>query len=205
MSAPRRIRVDLELVGDLVAPKSRVLDVGCGDGALLAHLAATKQADARGLELSMAKVRAAVSQGLSVIHGNLETDLKDYPDGAFDYAILSQTLQATHSPRDVLADLLRIGRRAIVSFPNFGHWRVRWQVLIDGTMPTTPTLPDRWYETPNIHLCTLRDFVDLCRDMGVKIEQGFAFGARGRLKQVDPQGWLANLFSEQAVFVLTRQ
>ncbi|MBM3512531.1 MAG: methionine biosynthesis protein MetW [Alphaproteobacteria bacterium] len=204
MNISRRMRVDLQLIGDLVTPGSRVLDVGCGDGSLLAYLVASKQADARGLELSMAKVRAAVSQGLSVIHGNLETDLKDYPDGAFDYAILSQTLQATHSPRDVLGDLLRIGRRAIVSFPNFGYWRIRWHVLTQGKMPMTPTLPDRWYDTPNIHLCTLRDFVDLCRDMNVKIEQGFAISSADRMQPVDPTGWIANLFSEQAVFVLTK-
>lgn len=204
MTAQKRIRVDLELVANLVAPGSRVLDVGCGDGALLAHLTASREADARGLEISMAKVRDAVSQGLSVIHGNLETDLKDYADGAFDYAILSQTLQATHSPRDVLTDLLRIGRRAIVSLPNFGHWRIRWHLLTGGRMPMTPTLPDRWYETPNIHLCTLRDFVDLCRDMGVRIEKGFAVGSQGTVQPIDPTGRLANLVSEQAVFVLTR-
>jgi methionine biosynthesis protein MetW len=200
----KRMRVDLQLVADLVTPGSRVLDVGCGDGALLAHLVASKQADARGLEISMARVRAAVSHGLSVIHGNLETDLKDYPDGAFDYAILSQTLQATHNPREVLGDLLRIGRRAIVSLPNFGHWRIRLSLLMRGRMPMTPTLPDRWFETPNIHLCTLSDFADLCRAMNVRIEKGFALSTNGRVQQVDATGWLANLFSEQAVFVLTR-
>ena len=152
----------------------------------------------------MARVRTAVSQGLSVIHGNLETDLKDYPDGAFDYAILSQTLQATHNPREVLSDMLRIARRAIVSFPNFGHWRVRWLLLSDGRMPMTRTLSDQWYETPNIHLCTIKDFADLCRSMGARIEKGFALNASGFRQPGDPTGWMANLLSEQAVFVLTR-
>jgi methionine biosynthesis protein MetW len=201
---PRRIRVDLQLVADLVAPGTRVLDVGCGDGTLLSYLAAFKQVDARGLEISMARVRAAVSQGLSVIQGNLETDLKDYPDQAFDYAILSQTLQATVNPRAVLQDLLRIARRAIVSLPNFGHWKVRWSLLVGGRMPMTPTLPDQWYDTPNIHLCTILDFVDLCRAMNVRIEQGFALNAQGLKQGFSATGWLANLFSEQAVFVLTR-
>jgi len=202
--ATPRIRIDLQQVADLVPPKSRVLDVGCGDGTLLAYLGAAKQVDGRGLELSMARVRAAVSQGLSVIQGNLESDLKDYPTGAFDYAILSQTLQATHRPRAVLEELLRIGRRAIVSFPNFGHWRVRLALLTGGRMPVTTTLADTWFDSPNIHLCTILDFVDLCRDMGVKIESGFALDGQGRQRDFSALGRRANLFSEQAVFVLTR-
>lgn len=201
----KRIRVDLQLVADLVTPNTRVLDVGCGDGTLLSYLAAFKQVDGRGLEISMARVRAAVAQGLPVIQGNLETDLKDYPDGAFDYAILSQTLQATLSPRAVLEDLLRIARRAIVSLPNFGHWRVRWSLLLGGRMPVTPTLPEQWYDTPNLHLCTLLDFVDLCKTMNVRIEQGYALSSQGVKQSFSATGWLANLFSEQAVFVLTRE
>jgi len=200
----KRIRVDLQLVADLVTPNTRVLDVGCGDGTLLSYLAAFKQVDARGLEISMARVRAAVSQGLSVIQGNLETDLKDYPDQAFDYAILSQTLQATLNPQAVLGDLLRIAKRAIVSLPNFGHWKVRWALLVGGRMPMTSTLPDQWYNTPNIHLCTILDFVDLCRTMNIRIEQGFALSAQGLKQNFSATGRLANLFSEQAVFVLTR-
>ncbi|MSO97189.1 MAG: methionine biosynthesis protein MetW [Rhodospirillaceae bacterium] len=200
----KRIRVDMQIVADLVAPGTRVLDVGCGDGTLLSYLAAFKQVDGRGLEISMARVRAAVSQGLPVIQGNLETDLKDYPDGAFDYAILGQTLQATVNPRAVLENLLRIARRAIVSFPNFGHWRVRWALLIGGRMPMTQTLSEQWYETPNIHLCTILDFVDLCTTMNVRIEQSFALSAQGVKQDFTATGWLANLFSEQAVFVLMR-
>ena len=160
-----KIRVDLQQVADLVPAGSSVLDVGCGDGTLLGYLTRFKQVDGRGLELSMSRVRAAVSHGLSVIQGNLETDLKDYPANAFDYVILSQTLQATHNPRAVMEELLRVGRRAIVSFPNFGHWRVRLSVMFGGRMPVTPTLADSWFDTPNIHLCTILDFIGLLRNV----------------------------------------
>jgi methionine biosynthesis protein MetW len=203
-SAAPRIRVDLQQVADLVPAGSRVLDVGCGDGTLLAYLTRFKQVDGRGLELSMAKVRAAVSQGLPVIQGNLETDLKDYPTGAFDYVILSQTLQATTHPRAVMEELLRVGRRAIVSFPNFAHWRVRLSVMFGGRMPVTPMLSDKWFETPNIHLCTVLDFIDLCRIMHVQIEMGFALDAMGQRLGFAATARRANLFSEQALFVLTR-
>ncbi len=204
MSAPQNIRVDLQHVADLVVPKSRLLDVGCGDGALLAYLKIFKQVDGRGLELSMSKVRAAVSQGLPVIQGNLETDLADYPTGAFDYVVLSQTLQATHNPRLVLEELLRIGTRAIVSFPNFGYWRVRLSLLFGGRMPVTGVLANPWFDTPNIHLCTISDFIDLARTMNIKIEQSFALDQMGRRQGFDATEGKANLLSEQALFVLTR-
>ncbi len=199
-----KIRVDLQQVADLVPAGARVLDVGCGDGTLLAYLTRFKQVDGRGLELSMAKVRAAVSQGLPVIQGNLETDLKDYPSGAFDYVILSQTLQATHSPRAVMEELLRIGKRAIVSFPNFGHWRVRLSVMFGGRMPMTSTLSDAWFDTPNIHLCTIQDFIALCRLMRVQIEAGYALDEQGRRLGFTATGKRANLLSDQALFVLMR-
>ncbi len=201
---PPRLRVDLQQVADLVPSGSRVLDVGCGDGTLLAYLTMFKNVDGRGLELSMARVRAAVAHGLPVIQGNLETDLRDYPNNAFDYVVLSQTLQATHNPRLVIEELLRIGRRAIVSFPNFGHWRVRLSVVFGGRMPVTPTLSDAWFDTPNIHLCTIHDFVDLCRIMGIRIEVGFALDALGERRGFAATSRRANLFSEQALFVLTR-
>lgn len=203
-SPPPRIRIDLQQVADLVPAGSRVLDVGCGDGTLLAYLTRFKQVDGRGLELSMAKVRAAVSHGLPVIQGNLETDLKDYPAGAFDYVILSQTLQATLNPRNVMEELLRVGKRAIVSFPNFGHWRVRLSVMFGGRMPVTPMLSDAWFESPNIHLCTVLDFIDLCRLMKVQIEAGFALDTHGQRLGFAATDRRANLFSEQALFVLTR-
>ncbi len=204
MSTPQNIRVDLQHVADLVVPKSRLLDVGCGDGALLAYLKTFKQVDGRGLELAMSKVRAAVSQGLPVIQGDLETDLADYPTGAFDYVVLSQTLQATHNPRIVLEELLRIGTRAIVSFPNFGYWRVRLSLLFSGRMPVTGVLANPWFDTPNIHLCTIADFIDLARTMNIKIEQSFALDSQGRRQGFDATASKANLLSEQALFVLTR-
>jgi methionine biosynthesis protein MetW len=197
-------RVDLLLIAEMVAPGSRVLDIGCGDGTLLRLLAERRSVDGRGVELSQAGVNSCVAQGLAVIQGDADTDLVYYPDLAFDYAILSQTIQATHSPRHVLEQLLRIGKRAIVSFPNFGHWRVRSQLLIGGRMPKTDNLPDRWYDTPNIHLCTINDFLGLCGDIGAKVERAVALNAYGRKMGVSMPFFMQNLFGEQAVFLLSR-
>jgi methionine biosynthesis protein MetW len=197
-------RVDLLLIAEMVSPGARVLDIGCGDGTLMRLLAAKRGADARGIELSQAGVNSCVTQGLAVIQGDADTDLVHYPDFAFDYAILSQTIQATYSPHHVLEQLLRIGRRAIVSFPNFGHWRVRAQLLFGGKMPKTDNLPDRWYDTPNIHLCTINDFLDLCRDAGAKVERVVALNAYGTKLGVSLPLFMQNLFGEQAVFLLSR-
>jgi methionine biosynthesis protein MetW len=197
-------RVDLLLIAEIVTPGARLLDIGCGDGTLMRLLAAKRGADARGIELSQAGVNNCVAQGLAVIQGDADTDLVHYPDLAFDYAILSQTIQATYSPRHVLEQLLRIGRRAIVSFPNFGHWRVRTQLLFGGKMPKTENLPDRWYETPNIHLCTINDFLDLCRDAGAKVERVVALNSYGTKLGVSMPLFMQNLFGEQAVFLLSR-
>lgn len=197
-------RVDLLLIAEMVMPGARVLDIGCGDGTLLRLLASRRGVDARGIELSQAGVNSCVAQGLAVIQGDADTDLMHYPDLAFDYAILSQTIQATYSPRHVLEQLLRIGRRAIVSFPNFGHWRVRTELLLGGRMPRTDNLPDRWYDTPNIHLCTIKDFLDLCKDVGAKVERAVAVNAYGRKMGVAMPLFMQNLFGEQAVFLLSR-
>ncbi|MBR9971376.1 methionine biosynthesis protein MetW [Magnetospirillum sulfuroxidans] len=199
------LRVDLKLIADMVEPGSRVLDVGCGDGTLLSWLGENKDVDGRGIELSMAGVSAAVAQGLSVIQGDADTDLKDYPAGAFDTVILSQTLQATRAPKDVLANMLRIGRRAIVSFPNFGHWRVRGGLAIGGRMPVTDTLTYEWYDTPNIHFCTIRDFLELCRSLGIHIDTGIALDRDGAVLPMAGAGWLANIFAAQGLFVLSRK
>jgi len=200
-----KLRGDLEVVANMVEPGSRLLDVGCGDGALLDYLIHEKGVDGRGVELSMEGVNACVSQGLSVIQGDADTDLDDYPDGAFDYVVLSQTLQATRAPRDVLGNMLRIGRRAIVSFPNFGHWRVRVSLMFEGRMPVTNALPHHWFDSPNIHSCTIKDFIHLCAELGIEIERSIALNHRGVRRRIRSNVALANLAGEQAVFLLTKE
>ncbi len=196
------IRFDLQLIADMVEPRTRALDVGCGDGALLDYLVQFKQVDARGMELSQAGVNACVANGLSVIQGDADTDLGAYPDDAFDYVILGQTLQATREPREVLRQMLRVGKRAIVSLPNFAHWQVRLRLVFGGRMPQTSSLPYKWYDTPNIHLCSIDDFRALCTDMGVKVERAVVLNSQSR--PIDMPPLLANLFGEQAVFLLRR-
>ena len=203
MMSNGNLRVDLRLIADMVEPGSRVLDVGCGEGALLDWLGRTKNVDGRGIELSMAGVSAAVSHGLSVIQGDADTDLRDYPSDAFDYVILSQTLQAMRAPREVLLDLVRIGKHAVVSLPNFGHWRIRAWLLFMGQMPVTQRLGYQWWNTPNIHLCTITDFVALCRDLGITIEDTVILDRSDRIRG-HGAGGLANLVGEQAVFMLRR-
>lgn len=191
------LRPDLRIIAGNIAAGASILDIGCGEGALLSELKTGKAVKARGLELDPANVSAAVGRGLSVVQGNADTDLGNYMTGSFDYAVLSQTLQTVHRPDLVLTELLRIGRRAFVSFPNFGHWRVRASLLFGGRMPVTRLLPERWYDTPNIHHVTIDDFRALARDLGAQVERQWflsgdrACGAGG-----------ANLLAEHAVFLL---
>jgi methionine biosynthesis protein MetW len=196
-------RVDLLAIADLVTPGSRVLDIGCEDGQLLKLLEMTRDVDGRGIEISQKGVNECVARGLSVVQGDADTDLVDYPDDAFDFVILSQTLQATHRPRVVVEQMLRIGRKAIVSFPNFGHWRVRTLLGLTGRMPVTRSMPYTWYDTPNIHFCTIRDFIDLCRAMNAHVERTMVLSRSGEIRFNAPL-WFWNLFGQQAVFLLQR-
>ena len=196
------LRQDLRLIAEMIEPGSRVPDIGCGDGALLAYLARQKSVDGRGIELSQSGVNACVGHGLSVIQGDADRDLEAYPAGAFDVVVLSQTLQATHRPRRVVEELVRIGRRAIVSFPNFGFWRIRLGLLLTGRMPVSHCLANPWYETPNIHRCTIHDFVALCEELGIRVDRSVTLDRHGQPYSLDPRGSLANLLAEQGIFVL---
>lgn len=196
------LRPDLLAIADMIPAGTRVLDIGCGDGALLEHLTKTKAVDGRGIELSQQNVNACVARGLSVLQGDADTDLADYPSQVFDIVILSQTIQATRSPSKVLGDLLRIGRRAIVSLPNFGHWRIRLALLLNGRMPRTHALDYAWHETPNIHLCTITDFVTLARQSGGVIEKALALSEGGRTRPMEPDAWGPNIFAGGAIFLL---
>ena len=193
------LRPDLRIIADNVTPGARVLDVGCGDGGLMAALRDSRQVRARGIELDPANVSAAVTRGLSVIQGDADTDLVDYPSDSVDYAILSQTLQTARAPHKVLEELLRIGRQAFVSFPNFAHWRIRLSLLTHGRMPVTRLIPEAWYETPNIHHVTIDDFRELIAQRGWTCDgEWFLSG-----DQQTSHG-MANLLAEHAVFLLRR-
>lgn len=193
------LRPDLAIIAEHVAPGTRILDVGCGDGALMAALRDTKRVDARGLELDAGNVAAAVSRGLSVIQGDADVDLADYPQASFDYAILSQTLQTAKRPDVVLDHLLRVGRQAFVSFPNFAHWRVRLSLLCGGRMPVTRLLPERWYDTPNIHHVTIDDFRDFVGERGIIVEGAWFLSGDQRTITA-----AANILAEHAVFLLKK-
>ena len=204
MSTIAASRIDFAVITGLVEKGARVLDVGCGDGELMELLQNTRDVDGRGVELSQAGVNECVSRGLSVIQGDADSDLVYYPDKGFDYVILSQTLQATRNPREVLEHLLRIGKYAIISIPNFGHWRVRLSLLIRGRMPVTKDLPYTWYDTPNIHFCTIDDFMTLCDDVGAKIEDAAVLNRNGERLGVNLPRSFWNFFGQQAVFLLRK-
>jgi methionine biosynthesis protein MetW len=191
-------RRDFAIIGEIVESGTRVLDLGCGDGGLLHWLATNKDVDARGLEISGAKVQQAIARGVSVFQSDIDQGLADYPDRAFDYVILSQTLQETRHPRQVLREMLRVGRRAIVAFPNFGHWRMRLAMLASGRAPKTSLFPYEWYESPNIHLLTVLDFEELAALEGLTVERRFFLAGHRRVS------WLPNLTAEVAVFLVTR-
>ncbi|MBN2752531.1 MAG: methionine biosynthesis protein MetW [Rhodospirillaceae bacterium] len=198
------IRIDLKIIAEMINDGSRVLDVGCGEGELLAYLQQHRDIDGRGMELSMSGVQRAVAKGLAVVQGDADTDLIDYPDNAFDYVILSKTLQATRNPRTVVEHMLRIGRHAIVSFPNFAHWRTRLDLVLHGRMPVNELLPYSWYETPNIHFCTIRDFTDLCRLLNVRIKDSLSLDTAGEVQRFTADSLWANLFGVDAVFLLEK-
>ena len=197
-----QLRPDLQLIAGLVPEGSRVLDIGCGDGSLLAHLRMAKGVDGRGIELERPLVKGALARGVPVIQGDADADLVHYPDNSFDITILSKTLQVTRDTRGVLENLVRIGRRAIVSVPNFGHWRARLQLGLQGRMPRNRHMPYEWWDTPNIHFCTIRDFAELCDAIGAKVEARHVLSAEGR--PVAAGSVFANLIGQQAVFVLGR-
>lgn len=204
MNANPNSRIDLQVIADLIPAGTRVLDVGCGDGTLLDMLVSYKQVDGRGVEIEQQNVNICVSKGLSVIQGDADKDLVYYPNDGFDVVVLAHTLQATRNPRDVLEQLLRIGDRAIVSIPNFGYWRMRSQLMFNGRMPETKELPYTWYDTPNIHFCTIRDFVNLCDEIGATVEKAFALDGDGNRIAVSMPWWFWNFFGQQAVFQLKR-
>jgi methionine biosynthesis protein MetW len=191
-------RSDFAIISGIVAPGSRVLDLGCGEGELLAWLAENKEVKARGVECSGDKVRRAIARGVSVHHGDIEETLADYPDQAFDYVILSQTLQETVRPLKVLNEMLRVGKRAIVAFPNFGHWTVRWSLLWSGRAPKTMRFPHEWYNSPNIHILTIHDFEALAAGQHLVIERRYFLSGNREITL------LSNLFAEVAVFLVRR-
>jgi methionine biosynthesis protein MetW len=192
-------RSDYAIIGDIVEARTKVLDLGCGEGELLEWLAQTKGVDARGVEISGAKVQRAIARGVSVFQSDIDAGLADYPDHAFDYVILSQTLQETRHPREVLREMLRVGRRGIVAFPNFGHWRVRFSMLTSGGAPRTRLFPYEWYESPNIHFLTVRDFENLAALEGMKVERRYFLAGSRKVRT------LPNLMAEVAVYLLSRE
>ena len=205
MNSPSSIRKDWKLIESLIDNNSTILDIGCGEGELIKQLKDNKFADIRGIEINGNLVRDAISKGLSVVQGNAENDLNQYSDSSYDYVILSQTLQAMYNPKIVLHELLRIGAKAIVSFPNFGHWKVRLQLLFKGKMPVTEGLPYAWYETPNIHFFTLKDFQEMCKISNINIEKSIGLTNKGRQFEINNYSLNANLITNEAIFLISKK
>lgn len=198
------LRPDLCAIADMIQPSSSLLDVGCGEGDLLAWLQQEKQVVGRGIELSQSGVNRCIARGLSVIQGDADIDLAYYPDQAYDYVVLSQTLQTLRQPKEVLQHLVRIARHAVVSVPNFGHWRNRLYLLCNGRMPVTKNLSYQWYDTPNIHFCTITDFMCLCELLGLSIEKSIYITESGASSAVRNHTIFANLFGQNGIFMVTR-
>jgi len=198
-------KLNENLISTLINDNSKVLDIGCGNGSLLQYLENTKNINGQGIEISHKGVQECVSKGLSVIQGNADTDLIQFPNNAFDIVILSRTLQATHKPKDVLYEMLRIGKKCIVSIPNFGHWKCRLQILFTGKMPMTKSLSSHWYETENIHLCTIKDFIEICKLLNIFIEEAYTNNDYEIKKLNNPNSFLNNLLSKEGIFVLTKK
>lgn len=199
-----QIRYDLEIIAQLIKPRSKVLDIGCGDGELMEFLQKNKNVDARGLEISQAQVSKVLMRGLSAINGNAENDLSFYPDRSFDYAILSQTIQATQKPKEILEEMLRIAEFIVVSLPNFAHFKNRFHLLLRGSMPINKTIPFEWFETPNIHFCSIKDFEKLCAKMGFLIKEKVFLTSKRKLVGVLAHDMIANFFAEYGIFLITK-
>ena len=198
------MKKEFQIIAELIDNKTRVLDVGCGDGTLMKYLKEKKDIDTRGLEISKNKIQICVSKGLSVIEGNAEKDLKQFPDSSFNYVILSQTLQAFYNPEKVIDDLLNVAEKAIVTIPNFGFWRVRLDLLIKGKMPITKNLPEEWYNTPNLHMCTIKDFFNFCNKKNIKLYKSLALNDQ-KISDINNKNLeIKNLFSELGIFLLEK-
>lgn len=199
------LRADLRKVAEIVTPASRVLDIGCGEGALLGWLKEHKQVDGRGIDVSKKRVAAAIANGMAAVQGDADKDLPYYPEGIYDYVISCQTLQAMKEPKKVLGEMVRIGKQVIVSVPNFGNWKNRVYLGIKGRMPVTESLSYQWYETPNIHFCTINDFIALCEEMHIRIEKRYAVYGNDKTSAFLGHSARANLFGEMGVFLLSKK
>ncbi len=197
------IRKDWGLIETLIEENRNILDIGCGDGMLMEQLQRNLNAKTHGIELDRELASKAIAKGFNVIHGDAEIDLAQYSNHSFDYVILSQTLQAMMRPKDILSELLRIGSKAIVSFPNFGHWKIRFQLLISGRMPVTESLPYTWYDTPNIHFFTIKDFLNLCNEMNIVVEKSIGLTSKGKQFDISESLTSVNFFTHEAIFLLS--